>query len=78
MLSSVVIASPATVRGVPSTFTTPAGQRPLETFCPAPLQHSSPNPDGWRDTPASDRLFSTARDGDVVLVTTGDGVFARE
>ncbi len=31
----------------------------------------------WRELPASDRLFSTARDGDVVLVTHGDGTFAR-
>jgi hypothetical protein len=30
------------------------------------------------DEPASDRLWVTARDGDVVLTTTGDGEFARE
>jgi competence protein ComEC len=32
----------------------------------------------WTDAPASDRLWSTARDGDVVLATSGDGIFARE
>ncbi len=39
---------------------------------------ASPSVAGWIDAPASDRLWSTARDGDVVLVTTGDGVFTRE
>jgi competence protein ComEC len=34
--------------------------------------------DNWKAIPVSDRLFSTARDGDVTLVTTGDGVFVRE
>jgi hypothetical protein len=33
--------------------------------------------DDWREVPASDRLFSTARDGDVVLVSRGDGRFER-
>ena len=32
----------------------------------------------WKEVPVSDRLFSTARDGDVTLVTTGDGLFVRE
>ena len=32
----------------------------------------------WIDVPASDRLWSTARDGDVVLSTTGDGTFVKE
>lgn len=31
----------------------------------------------WKSTVVSDRLWFTARDGEVVLVTTGDGVFAR-
>jgi len=34
-------------------------------------------PEDWRAVPASDRLWETARDGDVVLSTTGDGVFQR-
>ena len=34
LFASVVIASPATVRGVPYTFTTPAGQRPSESLLP--------------------------------------------
>ena len=32
----------------------------------------------WRDEPASDGLWSTSRDGTVVLATTGDGRFQRE
>jgi hypothetical protein len=32
----------------------------------------------WLDVPASDRLWVTARDGDVALTTTGDGTFTRE
>jgi competence protein ComEC len=32
----------------------------------------------WSDVAASDRLWATMRDGDVVLGTRGDGVFARE
>jgi competence protein ComEC len=32
----------------------------------------------WVDTPVSDRLWATERDGDIVLTTTGDGVFAKE
>jgi competence protein ComEC len=31
----------------------------------------------WTAVPASPRLWATERDGDVVLVTTGDGVFRR-
>jgi competence protein ComEC len=32
----------------------------------------------WIDVPASDQLWATERDGDVVLVTTGNGEFKRE
>ena len=32
----------------------------------------------WADVPVSDRLWATERDGDVVLVTPGDGVFERQ
>ena len=32
----------------------------------------------WSEVPASDRLWATERDGDVVLSTMGDGVFSRE
>ena len=32
----------------------------------------------WVAVPASDRLWATERDGDVVLTTTGDGTFTRE
>lgn len=42
---------------------------------------SSRSADGtcsWTDVPRPDGLWSTAADGDVVLVTTGDGMFRRE
>jgi competence protein ComEC len=32
----------------------------------------------WIHVPASDHLWATARDGDVVLTTSGDGTFARQ
>jgi len=32
----------------------------------------------WLDVPANDHLWVTERDGDIVLTTTGDGVFVRE
>jgi competence protein ComEC len=34
-------------------------------------------PADWVSVPASDRLWATERDGDVVLTTRGDGVFRR-
>jgi competence protein ComEC len=35
-------------------------------------------PSDWTPVPASDVLWATERDGDVVLTTTGDGLFRRE
>lgn len=35
-------------------------------------------PEHWGEVPTSDRLWLTSRDGDVALVTAGDGVFRRE
>jgi hypothetical protein len=32
----------------------------------------------WRQVGAAKSLWVTARDGDVLLMTTGDGVFSRE
>ncbi len=32
----------------------------------------------WKMVPASDRLWDTSRDGDVVLVSSGDGAFTRQ
>ena len=34
-------------------------------------------PANWVEVPANDNIWSTARDGDVVLVTKGDGTFER-
>ncbi len=36
------------------------------------------DPTDWVDVATSDRLWATERDGDVVLGTTGDGVFTKE
>lgn len=33
---------------------------------------------GWSEAPRSDRLWVTAKDGDVTLMTRGDGMFIRE
>ena len=38
---------------------------------------SRATPDDWVRVPASDALWATERDGDLLLVTTGDGVFTR-
>lgn len=35
-------------------------------------------PSNWRETATSDRMWFTARDGEVVLVSKGDGTFTRE
>lgn len=35
------------------------------------------HPDHWRHVPTSDHLWLTERDGDVELITTGDGTFQR-
>jgi len=32
----------------------------------------------WVDVPASDQLWATVRDGDVVLTTTGNGTFEKQ
>jgi len=48
----------------------------LEVFQGASCK-GAPSSD-WTAIDVSDRVFSTARDGDVVLVTTGDGTFTRE
>jgi competence protein ComEC len=37
-----------------------------------------PKPGDWVSIDVSDRVFATARDGDVLLTTTGDGQFVRE
>ena len=37
-----------------------------------------PQADHWFDVPASDRIWVTARDGDVSLTTARDGVFTKE
>jgi competence protein ComEC len=51
------------------------GQRSLEAYD----GHSCKQGEGtWTAVRVSDRLFSTARDGDVVLMTTGNGEFKRE
>jgi competence protein ComEC len=55
-----------------------AGTGVMHAF-PSDAGCSRTTPDSsWGDEPASDRLWVTARDGDVALVTTGDGGFTRD
>lgn len=55
-----------------------AGQSSVRAFDGKRCEGSRDAASEWSDVPSSDRLWSTARDGDVVLRTTGDGVFERE
>jgi competence protein ComEC len=50
-------------------------QAPLAAFDGERCDRAAPA--DWAEVPASDRLWATERDGDVVLVTTGDGFFRR-
>lgn len=52
------------------------GGKTLRAFDGARCARAQPGE--WIDVPASDRLWATERDGDVVLTTSGDGVFTRE
>jgi hypothetical protein len=49
--------------------------RALESFDGDRCDRATPA--DWAPVPASERLWATERDGDVVLVTRGDGVFER-
>jgi beta-lactamase superfamily II metal-dependent hydrolase len=51
------------------------GSRALDAFDGQRCDRATPS--DWSSVPASDRLWATERDGDVVLVTRGDGVFER-
>ncbi len=51
------------------------GARALEAFDGERCDRAEA--DDWVDEPASDRLWATERDGDVVLTTTGDATFSR-
>jgi hypothetical protein len=53
-----------------------SGVRTLRAFDGERCDRAQPS--DWIDVPVSDRLWATERDGDVVLVTTGDGRFVRE
>jgi competence protein ComEC len=50
-----------------------AGARTLQSFDGVRCDRAEAG--DWIDVPASDRLWATERDGDVVLTTTGDGAF---
>jgi competence protein ComEC len=52
------------------------GTKTLKSFEGARCDRAQPG--DWVDVPASDHLWATERDGDVVLSTTGDGTFVRE
>jgi competence protein ComEC len=49
---------------------------PLKAFAGERCEH--PKSADWIDVPASDKLWATERDGDVVLTTSGDGAFSRK
>jgi competence protein ComEC len=53
-----------------------AGTRSLEVFDGERCDRATAA--DWTAVPTSDSLWATERDGDVVLTTTGDGVFHRE
>lgn len=52
-----------------------AGALTLRSFAGGGCAHSTSS--DWADIPVSDHLWSTARDGDVVLTTHGNGIFVR-
>jgi competence protein ComEC len=54
-----------------------AGGKPIHAF-DAKVTCKKETKANWIDVPASDRLWATERDGDVVLTTTGDGHFVQE
>jgi len=54
------------------------GQNSMRVYDASKAKCNVQKPKYWVDAPASDTLWSTARDGEVVLTTTGDGVFARQ
>jgi competence protein ComEC len=55
------------------------GSRTIKAFDGAvKCEKGNPQTEHWLDVPTSDRLFSTARDGEVLLTTSGDGVFVIE
>lgn len=56
-----------------------AGTRKVKAFDgAAKCKQGDPQAERWLEVPASDRLWVTARDGDLTLTTIGDGVFTRE
>lgn len=52
------------------------GERPLRAYAGESACRKATAAD-WVDEPASDRLWATERDGDLLLVTHGDGTFTR-
>ena len=54
------------------------GQKSIRAYDASKAKCNVQKPRYWVDAPASDTLWSTARDGEIVLTTAGDGIFARE
>ncbi len=56
-----------------------AGSRTVKSFDSKDgvVKCANNTPADWAEVPANDNVWSTARDGDVVLVTKGDGTFER-
>jgi competence protein ComEC len=53
-----------------------AGSKVVEAF-DALVTCNKSKPENWVNVPTSDNLWVTARDGNVMLTTTGDGTFTR-
>ncbi len=53
-----------------------AGSKTINAF-DAKVKCTKDATQDWIDVPASDSLWATERDGDIVLSTTGDGVFTK-
>ena len=66
----------STVRALTMTLGGPSSKTITAFDATVPCKHETDA--DWSDVPASDRLWATERDGDVVLSTTGDGAFSRD
>ena len=66
----------STVRALTTTLGGPGGKTINAFDATVTCKHETDA--DWSEVPASDRLWATERDGDIVLTTTGDGVFSRD
>lgn len=64
----------STVRALTAALGGP-GRNTINSY--EPVKCDDANDKGWAPVPAADSLWSTSRDGEVVLTTSGDGKFVR-